>query len=240
MQKVLQYIYTTYCAILLVGIYLVLHPFIYVFLQFEKTKPWAYVLTHWWAKIFFVLALMPIDIEYETPIDPKRTYIYVGNHFSYLDVALVQWILSEYSAFIGKASVKKVPLVGYMFRKLHIQVDRSEKDSRAKALQRSIRALKSGRNLLIFPEGGIYAKDFPHMHQPFKDGAFKMAIDQQVPLVPISFLNNYKLMPGVLLKPGRVRIFIHKPIETKGLTNNDLGMINEEIFKVIQTKLLND
>lgn len=238
MHKLLMYAYTAYCGILLVGIYLVLHPFIWVLLQAEKTKPWAYMLTHWWAKIYFTLALMPVSIEYEKPIDHSKTYIYVGNHFSYLDVALIQLILNKYSAFIGKASVKKIPLVGYMFRKLHIQVDRAERNSRAKALQRSIAALKSGRNLLIFPEGGIYVKDFPYMHKPFQDGAFRMAIDHQVAIVPISFLNNYELMPQILLKPGRVKIYIHAPIETKDFIGKDIDALKAQVFEIMQQKLL--
>jgi 1-acyl-sn-glycerol-3-phosphate acyltransferase len=138
---------------------------------------------------------------------------------------------------VGKSSAKNIPLFGYMFAKLHIQVDRAAKDSRIKALTRSIRALKSGRSIMIFPEGGIHSTNFPEMVQPFKDGAFSMAIENQVPLVPISLLDNYKAMPEILFKWHKLRVIIHAPIETKGKTKADINDLKKEVYDIIQPTL---
>jgi 1-acyl-sn-glycerol-3-phosphate acyltransferase len=124
-----------------------------------------------------------------------------------------------------------------MFAKLHIQVDRDAKDSRIKALTRSIKALKSGRSIMIFPEGGIHSKNIPNMVQPFKDGAFSMAIENQVPIVPISLLDNYKAMPNMLLSWHRLRVIVHKPIETVGKTKADIEALKKQLYDTIQPTL---
>lgn len=138
---------------------------------------------------------------------------------------------------MGKSSVKRVPLFGYMFTKLHIQVDRTAKNSRIKALTRSIKALKSGRSIMIFPEGGIFSTNFPEMVQPFKDGAFSMAVENQVPIVPISLLDNYKVMPETLFKWHKIRVVVHKPIETIGKTKADIDDLKKQVYDVIQPTL---
>ena len=92
----------------------------------------------------------------------------------------------NYFAFVGKHGVRKVPLFGYMFAKLHIQVDRDKGHSRAYSLNKSIKTLASGRSVMVFPEGGILTKNPPHVHLPLQKGALIMAIQQQVPLVPVT------------------------------------------------------
>lgn len=238
MSKLLQYIYTFYCAVLLISIFLILFPFVFVCLQFEQTKPLAHRLNFLWGRLFFPLAGMPVSIQYEEKPNINQAYVFVGNHFSYLDVALIQYLLRNYFAFVGKSSVKKIPLLGYMFRKLHIQVERTEKDSRVKALHRSIRALKNKRSIMIFPEGGIYATTFPTMHQPWQDGAFIMAIENKVPIIPISILDCYKALPATLLQgPRRLHVVFHKAIDTNNLTKEDIEPLKKQVFDTIQTTL---
>ena len=180
---------------------------------------------------------MPVKVTYETPLDSKQAYVFCANHFSYLDIAMMGVVIKNYFAFMGKSSAKSIPLFGYMFAKLHIQVDRSAKDSRIKALTRSIRALKSGRSIMIFPEGGIHSTNIPEMVQPFKDGAFSMAVENQVPIVPISLLDNYKAMPEILFKWHKLRVIIHTPIETTGKTKADIEALKQQVYDTIQPML---
>ena len=148
---------------------------------------------------------------------------------------------SDLFAFVGKASLKNVPLFGYLFSKLHIMVDRSDPNSRAKSLGRSIKALQSGRSIMIFPEGGIKSKNIPQMYTPLKDGAFVMAIQQQVPLVPISFLNNYKIQHDdeLLIHRQAVRAIIHEPIDTAGMTQEDVESLKNRFLEVVQKSINN-
>jgi 1-acyl-sn-glycerol-3-phosphate acyltransferase len=211
---------------------------VYIFLQKEQWKPMAHNCNRIWGKTFFFLIGQPIKIIYEeVAIDTKKTYVFCANHFSYLDIAMISVVLKNYFAFMGKSSVKKVPLFGYMFRKLHIEVNRTEKNSRVKALNRSIKALKSGRSMMVFPEGGIYSTNFPEMLQPFKDGAFLLAIENQVPIVPISLVDNYKVMPDLLFKWHKIRVIVHKSIETTGKTKADINDLKRQVYDVIQPTL---
>lgn len=134
----------------------------------------------------------------------------------------------------------KIPLFGYMYKKLHILVDRSDRGSRVASLTKAIRALQAGRSVAIFPEGGITSKEFPYMSHPLKDGALQMAIQQQVPIVPISLMNNYHLLSEtMILRPGVVHVTIHQPIETQGKTLDDLPDLKQQLFDAIQNPILN-
>jgi 1-acyl-sn-glycerol-3-phosphate acyltransferase len=107
-------------------------------------------------------------------------------------------------------------------------------------LSKSIRALQSNRSIIIFPEGGIVSTNFPFMANPLKDGAFAMAIQQQVPVLPISFLNNFQMLDDEFfaLKPGKIKVVIHTPIETKGMTQEDMPTLRERVFEIIQKPIL--
>ncbi|WP_259015413.1 lysophospholipid acyltransferase family protein [Emticicia fluvialis] len=237
LKKLLSQLYTGWCLFWFVLIFLLLYPVVYISLQKENWKVVAHHCNRIWGHFFFFLAGMPVKIIYEAEIDPKKTYVFCANHFSYLDIALMGTVLKNYFAFVGKSSVKNIPLFGYMFTQLHIQVDRSSKGSRTKALTRSIKALKSGRSIMIFPEGGIHSTSFPQMVQPFKDGAFSMAIENQVPLVPVSLVDNYKVMPEILMWPHQIRVVFHAPIDTTGLTKKDLYDLKTQVYGVIQGTL---
>lgn len=237
MLKTLQYIYTAWCIFWLILIFFVLCPFMFLFLQRKAWMPLAHKMIRIWGLCFFFLAGISIKVKHEFTPDPRGIYIIVANHFSYLDVACMGVVVDNYFAFFGKSSVKKIPLLGYVFAKLHIQVDRGDKWSRSKSLVRGMKALENGRSICIMPEGGIISTDFPNMHLPFKDGAFMMAIEKQVPILPISLLNNYEIMPQVLLKPDTLRAIIHKPIETKGMTKEDIEVLKKQVYDTIQPAL---
>jgi 1-acyl-sn-glycerol-3-phosphate acyltransferase len=105
------------------------------------------------------------------------------------------------------------------------------------SLRRAMQAVAAGRSVFIMPEGGIVSDQIPQMKYPFKDGAFLVAIDQQVPIVPISFLNLHDIMPAAFLFKGQPKIHIHAPIPTLGLTRDDLPALKERIFHIIQDTL---
>lgn len=235
----MKLLYTIWCAICIIVVYLLLFPIQFVFLQRNEWKPLAHKINAIWGKLFFTAVGMPVRVEYRFRPDPKQVYVFCANHFSYLDIAVMGVIINNYYAFVGKSDVKHIPLLGYMFAKLHVQVDRAQADSRAYSLAKSIRTLASGRSIMIFPEGGIKAKEPPQM-VPFKDGAFIMAIQQQVPIVPITLLDNHRILPDV--SPVRIhwhplRAVVHQPIETANLTIDDVDRLKEETFRVIDHEL---
>lgn len=233
-------LYTIWCVFCLVALYLVLFPIQYVFLQREAWKPLAHKINSTWGKLFFFCIGISVQVEYRFRPDPRQVYVFCANHFSYLDIAIMGVIIRNYYAFIGKSEVKHIPMLGYMFAKLHVQVDREQANSRAYSLAKSIRTLASGRSIMVFPEGGIRTTEPPQM-VPFKDGAFKMAIQQQVPLVPITLLNTYQILPDespVRFHRHPLRAIVHPPIETVGMTQADIEQLKAQTYQIINTDLI--
>ena len=168
--------------------------------------------------------------------------MYCSNHGSFLDIPLLTYILPRFPAFMGKASLGKIPVFGFMFRNLHIVVERGSNQGRAKALKISRKMLGAGRSIIIFPEGSIHHKIQPGV-APFKDGAFKLAIQKQVPIVPITICSNWFILPD----DGRwlpnfyhCETIIHEPISTKGLTEEDAENLKQNVFEKIANCLLDN
>lgn len=236
-------LYTLWAGFCFIFLFLLLFPFVFICLQREDWKRGAHWCNWLWAQLFFAAIGMPIEIRYEEKPNPKQAYVFAPNHFSYLDIAVMMMVVRNYFAYMGKSDVKNVPLFGYMFAKLHIQVDRSTANSRAKALQRSLRALSNGRSIVIFPEGGIKTHYPPQLHHTFKDGAFRMAIQQKVPLVPITLLNNYKRLPDngkPRLRPGIIKIIVHKAIDTQDIALNEenVELLKDRVYRIINSTLI--
>jgi 1-acyl-sn-glycerol-3-phosphate acyltransferase len=235
--SVFTFLFNFWCILWLIIVYLSLFPFILVCIKIKKLNRYGTKLTNFWADVFFVVVGMPVQIEHRFKPDIQKNYVFVANHFSYLDVAVGMKVVRNYFSYMGKSSVKNIPLLGYMFAKLHIQVDRGDKNSRSKSMLRSKKALDSGRSLFIMPEGGIVSQEIPKMHQPFKDGAFLLAIGSGVPIVPITFLNLYEIMPDKTIFWGLPKVVVHEPIETAGFTKENLEELKSEVYRVIQNEL---
>lgn len=239
-KKLLGLLYTCWLVLWFVLIYLFLFPLQWWFLQKEETKAKAHALNRLWAKILFPVIGMPVQVQYDYKPDPNGCYVFVSNHFSYWDIASMGLIINNFYAFIGKMSVKGIPMVGYMFLKLHIAVDRSEKESRAKSMARMYKTLQNGRSTMVFAEGGILTNNPPIMASPLKDGAFQMAIQMQKPIVPVTLYNNHQIIwhDDMLFWPKKLRARVHQPINTKGKTMDDLEELKQEVHQIIQQDLL--
>jgi 1-acyl-sn-glycerol-3-phosphate acyltransferase len=233
-------LYSVWTGFWFIGWFLVLYPFMVLMLQNKKTVRYAHKLVRVWASLFFAFGFVRFQIQREQPLDAKQVYVFCSNHFSYLDIPAFVKILPNYFSFVGKSSIKKVPLFGYLYSRLNILVDRDDRRSRTTTLSKSIRALQSNRSIIIFPEGGIVSKNFPFMANPLKDGAFAMAIQQQVPVLPVSFLNNFQLLDDdyFVLTPGVIKVIIHAPVPTAGMTQADMPTLRETVFEKIQQPIL--
>lgn len=205
-------------------------------MQFKSLNWLGTKLTNFWADGFFFMSGLWVQTEYRFKPKKDEKYIFVANHFSFLDIAVGMKVVRNYFSYMGKASVKKVPLLGYLFSKLHIQVDRSDKNSRIRSLKRSLNALKEGRSLFIMPEGGILSDAIPQMKQPFKDGAFALSIESKTPIVPITYLNLWKILPASFLFWEFPKVVVHQPVFPEGKTMEEL---KQEVYCIIQTEIDN-
>jgi 1-acyl-sn-glycerol-3-phosphate acyltransferase len=235
-MKILKLIYSSYAVLCFIILF-----FIFIIpLMIPVVAPKRYKLigaiNRYWAKCFFFLLGIPIKVQYHPSIGQKGQYIFCPNHFSYFDIPSMG-LTRNNAIFVGKSAMEKIPLFGYMYKKLHITVDRNKLKSRYETYIRSKKAIDDGKNLVIFPEGGIASKNPPQMAR-FKDGAFRIAIEKQIPVVPVTIVNNWIILPeNLLLSWKPVKIIFHRPIETKNVQMEELDNIKAQTFDVINQEL---
>jgi 1-acyl-sn-glycerol-3-phosphate acyltransferase len=140
---------------------------------------------------------------------------------------------------LAKKELLKLPVFGWITRVTCVVVDRSSPQSRKRSIDQLIKILKLGISILIFPEGTQNKSGEPL--QPFHDGAFRIAIETQQPILPLVVLNAGKLMPPkrLFLQPGLIRIYVGEPIPTAGMTVNEVPELKEKI-RLLMLKILED
>lgn len=229
----------TYWGVFVFGIlFIVLFPFLLIPILFPTEFYLTGIINRWWARLMFIFIFVPFEVEERARLDRKGKYIFCANHFSYLDIPAMG--LNPVNAiFVGKNDMEKVPLFGFMYRKLHITVNRENLRSRGNTMIASMKAIDEGKSLVIFPEGGMLTKEAPLM-LPFKDGAFRTAIEKKIPIVPVTIPFNWKILADqnpMKLKWGKVKVIFHEPIETKELRITDVGLLKARTFQVIDLEL---
>ena len=216
-----------------------LFPFFVLFVQRESWKPAGHFLNKIWAHMVFGFCFLPTKIEFRFKPDRKKQYVYCANHSSYLDIPTLCYALPGYFLFIGKASLAKVPLFGYMFSNLYIPVNRNSTKSKYETIQRSLEALDKGRGLAYFPEGTVPRNNNPHM-TAFKDGAFRVAIEKQVAIVPVTIPYNWLILPddGEYV-PNRylMKVIVHEPVETTGLTLDNVDELKNKVYMILDEEI---
>lgn len=209
-------------------------------IPFTRAHFLALRLNHLWALGFFRLAFLPVKKDWRFKLDPTQQYILCANHFSYLDIPALGLFPKPFK-FVGKSQLSKIPLFGLMYNKIHITVNRSSYKSRAMSLAKARSALKSGFSLGFFPEGGIRLKEFPNMVN-FQDGAFRLAVEHNIPIIPVSFLDNHFILPDddlFLITRKTCRIVYHEPIIPQTASEEEIKKLKSDVHRVIQDELNN-
>ena len=236
-MKILRALYTGYGVVVFATIFFLLLPLFMIPIIFPSRFRWVGILNRWWARALFTLIAIPFTVEHRSRLDPAKQYIFCSNHFSYLDIPTLG-LAPLNTIFVGKTGIENIPLFGFMYRKLHITVDRSKLKSRYASLKRSLEAIDEGKNLVIYPEGGIVTTRDPVMGR-FKDGAFRVGIEKQIAIVPVTIPFNWIILPPneFLLRWHPLKVIFHEPIETTGLTIKDTDALKEKLFTIIDTEL---
>jgi len=233
----LRKIYTGYVVVIFTILFFVLFPFFLIPIAFPSQHRLVGVLNRLWAKAFFILCFMSFEVECRSRLNKGAQYIFCANHFSYLDIPTMA-LTPVNSVFVGKNEMENIPLFGFMYQRLHITVDRSKLTSRATTLLRTMDALDLGKSLVIYPEGGMLTTNPPEM-APFKDGAFRAAIEKQIPIVPVTIPFNWIILPDgpLMFRRGKVKVIFHSPIDTKGLTLESVSDLRLKVRKIIDSEL---
>lgn len=219
---------------------LVLFPLLVITLAKESWYPYFFKLARLWARFILMGMGFVWKIEKEeTPIK-SNSYMFVANHTSMIDIMLMLVTVKNPFVFVGKKELAKIPLFGFFYKRSSILVDRSSVKSRQAVFLRAQRRLKQGLSICIFPEGGVPEESV--LLDNFKDGAFRMAINHKIPIVPITFSDNKKRFSYTFFSggPGTLRVKIHKFFLTDNLTTEDTKSLNTATRTLIKNQLLLD
>jgi len=239
MKRALLKIYSVYGLIVFALIFLVLLPFFLLVIFVKPLEKQAYHLNYLWSSFFFFfLFLNRTKVIYEFKPARNQCYIYCANHTSYLDIPTIG-LIHRRLKFIGKASLRKVPVWGFMYSKLHILVDRSSLKSRHKSWVKAQEEIQRGFSVAFFPEGGILSKNPPQMAS-FKEGSFRIAVEEQIPIIPVTIPYNYLLLPDkmpLIMHPGKIEMVVHEPIWPVGTDDEAVNQLKTAVRQKIEDTL---
>jgi 1-acyl-sn-glycerol-3-phosphate acyltransferase len=187
-----------------------------------------------WSWIFSMLTFIRYDFYGQKNFRKGQSYIYVSNHTSFLDIPGLWMIIPGEKKPLAKKELLKIPVFGWIAKSAAVIVDRSSAESRKKSMDKLKRILSGGTSILLFAEGTQNRSK--ELLQPFKDGAFRIAIDTQQPILPMVVVGAGPLMPPgtIRMKPGRVKVIVGPEIPTHGLTTSDQAALKQKTFEAMK------
>lgn len=223
---------------LVASVILLLFPFLFISILFESWYPLFFKIAQIWARLVLMGMGFRTRSYADFKPDPKKSYVFVANHTSMTDIMLMLILVKSPFVFVGKKELASIPIFGFFYRRTCILVDRNDPKSRHAVYESAQHRLNQGLSLCIFPEGGV--PDENVLLDTFKDGAFRLAIAHQIPIVPLTFPDNKKLFSYTFFsgRPGLMRAKIHQAISTFGKTPDDKKALREQARQVIFDQLI--
>ena len=218
---------------------IIMFPLLIISILKEEWYPYFFKMARLWSKFILIGMGFGYKIKREQIPEAKKSYMFVANHTSMADIMLMLVTVKNPFVFVGKQELAKIPLFGFFYKRTCILVDRTSAKSRQAVFLRAQRRLKQGLSICIFPEGGVPEEHI--MLDTFKDGAFRLAINHQIPIVPITFYDNKKRFSYIFFSgsPGKMRAKVHKFIKTEDLDIKDTKPLNKEVRTLIFNELNN-
>ncbi|HWB65053.1 MAG TPA: lysophospholipid acyltransferase family protein [Chitinophagales bacterium] len=194
----------------------------------------VWINTHYLSPFLMAMCLIRRKEFGKEKIRTDIPYVFVSNHLSQVDIITSGSSVPQPVRFLAKSEIKKIPLFGSMTKMLAIMVDRKSKESREKSMIYMMEELRRGNSIFIYPEGTRNRTEQPL--KEFKDGAFKLAIMAQAPVAVQTLIGTKKVNNpvGIQLYPGTVEVYWGDPIETTGMTDDDLPRLKE----LVRTEML--
>jgi 1-acyl-sn-glycerol-3-phosphate acyltransferase len=219
---------------------LVLFPLLIISISKEKWYPYFFVIARIWARFILFGMGFRTKVTYDQEILQGKSYMFVANHTSMTDIMLMLSVTRNPFVFVGKKELANIPLFGFFYKKTCILVDRNSQKSRFEVYERAQKRLNQGLSICIFPEGGVPDENI--ILDEFKDGAFRLAIEHKIPIVPMTFYDNKKRLSYTFFSgsPGIMRAKIHHFFDTVNLTMDAKKELKENVREVILTELMND
>ena len=243
MKRILRFAYTLYCIIPFALSFLVVIPLYFLIFNFsskEKAPAMAHAVSRGWAQFLFTAFFIRMKLKNTAFIQPGQSYVFIGNHRSFLDIPCYALSCPHTFRFLSKAELARIPLLGYVIKNVYITVDRSDKRDRHKSIEKMMQSLRSGISVFLAPEGTRNTSGAQLLD--FKDGAFRLAITAQLPLAALVIHNSEKLLSPLRpleMAPGTLLAEWLPPFETKGLTEADLESLKRKVREEMEKVLSN-
>jgi 1-acyl-sn-glycerol-3-phosphate acyltransferase len=186
-----------------------------------------------WARIVAGITPMPVRVEGRENIDPTTSYVIVSNHQSQFDILVLYGWMGVDFRWVMKKELRSVFGLGAACEAMgHIYIDRSDHQSAINSINAAKAKITNGTSVIFFPEG---TRSDDGRLRRFKKGAFRFAIDTQLPVLPVTVDGTCEVLPARRhdLRPGRVRLVIHEPVPTAGLETCDLPGLAEQVRRTI-------
>lgn len=174
---------------------------------------WGYWPAHCWAKLFCILSFVRVTVKGRENISKGTSYVFVANHQGAYDIFAIYGYLGHNFKWMMKKALERIPLVGYSCRRAgHIYVDNRTPAAIRQTMADAERQLAGGMSVVVFPEGSRTLDGKVHA---FRRGAYSLAVEFGLPVVPLTIDGAYKVMPrtALLPRPGHITLTIHRPIE---------------------------
>ena len=216
----------------------IMMPFLFISILKESWYPYFFRMARIWAKVILFGMGFSTKIEVDEEIQIGKSYMFVTNHTSMTDIMLMLSAVKNPFVFVGKKELAKIPLFGFFYKRTCILVDRNNSKSRLAVFDRAQKRLNDGLSICIFPEGGV-PHDESVILDDFKDGAFRLAIDHQIEVVPLTFADNKKRFSFTFFSgsPGIMRVKIHKFHSTKDKNTDYKNILKNNVREIILKQL---
>ena len=176
-------------------------------------KWWGYYPAKYWGKLVCWITLVKVTVKGQENIDAKKPYVFVANHQSAYDIFAVYGYLGHSFRWLMKKSLEKIPFLGWGCKRAgHVFVDNSTPAAVRETMATARKQLQKDMSITVFPEG---SRSWDGKMIPFKKGAYLLAVQFNLPIVPVTIDGAFDVMPRFekLPKWGHIKITIHKPIE---------------------------
>ncbi|MGC6438356.1 MAG: lysophospholipid acyltransferase family protein [Flavobacteriaceae bacterium] len=216
----------------------ILSPFLVISILKSSWYPYFFKIARFWAKCILIGMGFYWSVKWEQPLEKGQSYVFVANHTSMTDIMLMFVAVKQHPfVFVGKKELAKIPLFGFFYKRTSILVDRSDVKSRKKVFQSAQERIQRGLSICIFPEGGV--PDESIALDRFKVGAFKLSVEHQIPLVPMTFFDNKKRFSYTFFSggPGRLSAQVHAFLDPKDYNLKSLKKMSDTVYDCILQSL---
>ena len=202
---------------------------------------WGYYPGRWWARVITHAFLLPVTVEGREHLEKGQSYVFVANHQGAFDIFLIYGFLGRNFKWMMKYQINKIPFVGYACRKSHqIMVDKRGVSKIKKTYETARHTLESGNcSVVVFPEG---ARSFTGHMGTFKKGAFALADELQLPVVPLTINGSFNVMPRTrdwhFANWHPLRLTIHQPIYPVGQGADNIQAVMNQSYDSVMSALV--